>query len=117
MSSSSFKDIDLFFFEKGLSYLKKSFDKNVITSTNHRDFRAGFGVSPVVCCLVWRHICDDESSLLPEHLLWALLFLKSYKTETVLASIVETYKKIYRKQVFKIIESISSLSEFIVSKT
>jgi len=99
-----------FFFRCGLKYLKKEFDSNQVTKTNHRDFRAGFGISPTVCSYVWNQIHEEESNLAPEHLLWALLFLKVYKTETVHASIVKTDEKTFREKVFKIIELISSLS-------
>lgn len=104
-----------FFFRRGLKYLKKEFDSNQVTKTNHRDFRAGFGISPDVCSWVWTQIHEDKSNLSPEYLLWALLFLKVYKTETVHASIVETDEKTFREKVFKINELILSLSVDIVS--
>ena len=105
-----------FFLERGLSYLQKNFDANLVTQTNHRDSRSGSGISPSVCCWVWTQIHEGDSNLLPENLLWALLFLKVYKTETIHASIVETDAKNFREKVFKVIELISSLSEDIVSK-
>ena len=65
---------------------------------------------------MWTQIHEEDSNLLPENLLWALLFLKVYKTETIHASIVETDTKKIREKVFKVIELILSLSEDVVSK-
>lgn len=47
-------------------------------------FLALFGVSAVVCALVWMHLCQEE--LLPDdctatYLLWALMFLKTNDIE------------------------------------
>ena len=108
--------IILISFLNAVCHILKKNDANLVTQTNHRDFRSGFGISPSVCCWVWTQIHEEDSNLLPEYLLWALLFLKVYKTETIHALIVETDAKKFREKVFKVIELISSLSEDIVSK-
>lgn len=63
-------------------------------------FCSYFGILPKVCRFIWLLLHRNE--LIPEHglpihLLWALMFMKLYLPEKVLASIagctVKTYKK------------------------
>ena len=49
-----------FFLEHGLSQFKKKIDANLVMQTNHLDFRSGFGISPSVCCCVWRQIHENN---------------------------------------------------------
>ena len=108
-------DDEIFFFKYGMSCLNKGFDENNILATHHRKFRAGFGVSPKVCSIVWREIDEDYHKLEREHLLWALHFLKVYSTENVLTSVFSVDEKTYRNIIFKVIDSISILTEDVVS--
>ena len=94
-----------------MAILKKAFDEKNITSTDHRFFRSGFGVSPKVCGKIWSEMDVEYHNLSAEHLLWALHFLKVYSTETVLAGTVGVSEKTYRETVFKVIDSISIMSE------
>ena len=106
---------ELFFFKCGMGYLNKFFDINNITSTHHRNFRSGFGVSPRVCSVVWNAMDTEYHQLSREHLLWALHFLKVYSNETNLSATLRTNEKTFRDKVFKVIDSISDKSEDIVS--
>ncbi len=54
----------------------------------HRRFRALFGASPSVCCLLWSLLCDTRPLQSKRvHMLWALMFLKVYATEHVHAAL------------------------------
>ena len=80
-----------------------------------RDFRGLFGISANVCSVAW-NLCDFPSGTKPKHLLWALLFLKVYGTETVLISIVGgPTRKTFRKWVWTVIEEIASKVPSVVS--
>jgi len=86
------------------------------TSTNYFRFRAHFGTSPGVCAICWNHI---ESKLprnfLYTHLLWTLLFLKVYATESVLASKCQCDEKTFRTKVWVVLKAIDSIKIFVVS--
>ena len=75
-----------------------------------RRFRALFGVSPVLCSLVW----NKFSKMLPvrgqpQHLLWSLLQLKVYSTEAVLVAIAAVDRKTFRKWSWMILDCLSRL--------
>jgi len=50
---------------------------NGSTIVGEERFRAMFGVSNVVCSIVWNNICHHPSGGQPLHLLYALMFLKN----------------------------------------
>jgi hypothetical protein len=79
-----------------------------------RDFRALFGVGPGVVCQLWQR-CSFPPKTMPKHLLWALLFLKTYATEPVLCSIVGTTRKTFRKWSWPIVKAIAAEAADIVS--
>jgi len=65
-----------------------------------RRFRAHYGTTPGICAFLWPRLEVFSLSPKPEyfHLLWALLFLKLYDTEEVLAGMVGGVdEKTYRK--------------------
>lgn len=73
-----------------------------------RRFKEFFGVSPTICAKTWLHL----KNVLPadyrqHHLLWALLFLKCYETESVNRSIVGCDEKTYRKRVWVVVEKLA----------
>lgn len=76
-----------------------------------RRFRALFGVDPKICCEIWsrlpRRLLNTAD---PTHLLWSLLFLKTYANEDVLCVITQSDHKTLRKWVWCIISEISSLA-------
>ena len=57
-------------------------------------------------------LIQEEAS--PKHLLWALMFLKQYNTQSFTASIVDVDEKTYRKWVWKVIKKIADI-DFLVS--
>ena len=75
-----------------------------------RRFRSFFGVTPHVCTVISQKILIERSILVvPEHLLWSLLYLKIYVNEHVLASMAGVDEKTYRGHVRETIFQISSL--------
>jgi hypothetical protein len=82
------------------------------TVTNIRDWKALFGCSLLICDMIWGTL--EKQVLLPlktepVHLLWVILLLKMYGTETVCGSLVGTTAKTYRDHVWPLVEAISAL--------
>lgn len=74
-------------------------------------FRALFGVTPLTCAIIWnrlRTVIPEGGS--PNHLLWALLFMKIYATEHVNRSLTGADEKTLRKWIWTFVELISNLS-------
>lgn len=87
---------------------------------NHESFRAHFGTSPLICSQLWirtispkRHIIAD--GLKPDHLLWALHFIKTYNTMYVLSAKVGVDRKTYAKWIWIILRLIRREGRFLVS--
>jgi hypothetical protein len=88
-------------------------------STKETRFRALFGVSSDVCSHVWEYIVTLNPTTMaktkPEHLLWCLLFLKTYNSEAVLSTVVGVTEKTFRLWVWRLIAVISCLYVRLVS--
>ena len=80
-----------------------------------KEFRANFGLSERSVLSLWNQLVDrNPNKLLPakaklKHLLWALLYLKVYATETVLSQMAKTTRKTFRIWVAKILDAIFGL--------
>lgn len=61
-----------------------------------RRFRGLFGCNPMICSIVWNLLTVHCGSH-PEHLLYALLLLKTYPTETTMRAITGRDEKTLRK--------------------
>lgn len=89
------------------------------SSTNSRNFTirqyiGHFGCSPDVCTTLWELIPYQKGGL-PKHLLWALLFLKTYNAEDVLSTMVGTTRKTFRKWMWIYVIKIHKLKKKVVS--
>lgn len=79
-----------------------------------------FGVDPLIVSILWSMIMDAEYVRLvnnppePEHLLWALLFLKCYQTEPRNAALVGCDEKTFRKWCWLMLECIADLDSQVV---
>jgi len=83
-----------------------------------REFRSLFGAAPSSCLLLWRMLQQRRvlpPLAMPKHLMWALLFLKSYGTEFCNAGRAGTTRKTYRKWVKLMLRSITALTPTVVS--
>jgi uncharacterized membrane protein len=85
-------------------------------------YRYWFGTSPTITAITWNCLVESGWTELsgvheakPKHLLWALMFLKSYGTEAVLSAIVDSDEKTFRKWAWFYVEGIASLHNHIVS--
>lgn len=86
-----------------------------------RDYISLFGVSPKVCAAIFTHCRSpferDDDSVCLVHLLWALLFLKSYHTEAVLVGLARAgCRRTFRKKVWQVLDCLSSEASTLVSK-
>ena len=85
---------------------------------NMRRFRENFGTSPLICSITWSFLVLTSSvprGGRPEHLLWALMFLKTYATTNVLSSIAKVDEKTVRLWIWRFVEAISYITDQIVS--
>lgn len=82
-------------------------------------FSSHFGVQPKICKLIWDLLRLNDlmpNRGLPQHLLWALLFLKQYTNEKSLASLAGVGSvKTYKKWVWRFVRGISALKRIVVS--
>jgi hypothetical protein len=82
------------------------------STVNQRRFHYHFGVSPLVCAIIYNRVKNSEHKVVgsrPHHLLWTLCFLKTYVTEGVLATMLHSTEKTVRKWVWKWIDAIHEL--------
>lgn len=83
-------------------------------------WRSHFGASPLVCSDVWHRL--DPTSLPAgskvDHLLWALLLLKTYQTESVCCSLVGGVdEQTWRRWSWFFVDALSYLECDVVSTT
>lgn len=96
------------FWDEGVSIMKHKSCNS--TMTGYRKFRSFFGVSPNVCAVTWKLIQNKPQGSEPKHLLWCLLFLKTYNTEHVNASIAEVDEKTFREWTWKFVALLARLN-------
>ena len=89
------------------------------TSSVQRRFRATFGLTSDDCCDLWERLsCSDcvSRKSQPFHLLWALMLMKVYVSETVLAALAGGVdEKTFQKWAWMFIHAISMLEADMVS--
>lgn len=83
------------FKNSGYEYIKHS--QQLSNKTGYRRYRGLFGVSPATCAVLWKMIEKKPPGSKPKHLLWSLMFLKSYANEHLNSSVVGVDEKTYRK--------------------
>ena len=96
---------------------RQNFDTNW-TTVNQRRWSANYGTSPHICQCLWKLVTEKDP--LPRggsfyHLLWTLLFLKTYMTELVMSGMIGVDEQTYRKWLWIILPRIGNLKERIVS--
>lgn len=83
-----------------------------------RRFVSTFGTDPIVVTVVWRLLLpwrQRQRGIKPQHLLWALMFMKLYTVETTVSSMAGVTEKTYRKWAWRFVEAIGRLSGKVVS--
>ena len=90
-----------------------------LTDNDKDRFKAFFGICPEGCSMIWDMLQPNETmpkGVKPEHLLWGLLFMKVYATETALVSMVNAPdEKTFRKWSQRFVVDISWLESEVVS--
>lgn len=84
-----------------------------------REFLSFFGTTRQICSILWSMIQKKNNHDLPrgaapKHLLWALLFMKTYANETILSSTLKVDAKTARKWIWWAAEEISNLGDDVV---
>lgn len=75
-----------------------------------RRFKSFFGITPIVCSIIWQKIKDEvPEGGEPKHLLWSLMFLKQYTDEHTRRSIVGADEKTMRKWTWIFVEMLSNM--------
>lgn len=110
----SFKMDSLSFMSLFSSFVGQSFTLN--NQEHLSSFKSFFGVTPIVCSIIWTHLLKSQKlQLKPIHLLWSLLFLKQYNTETVNSIICRCDKKTFRKWVWLVLNELRYLNKVCVN--
>ena len=86
-------------------------------ATTNRRFRSGFGTSWEICADVWNMLVEIKHPIMSTrgaenvHILWALMLLKTYQTESVIAARCNgASEKTFRKWPWLFIVAISDLA-------
>ena len=79
-----------------------------------RDFQTMFGATPEVCALCW-NLMNIPPKGQHKHLLWALMLMKTYAKEKVLAALADADRRTYRHWAWAFIQQISNLRPHVVS--
>jgi hypothetical protein len=105
-------------FEQLGSELMQRDDPRRQTRTGERRFRSTFGTSAAVCSRLWYLLQPGKTmpqGASPRHLLWALMLLKIYSTESVLSTMAQGVdEKTFRKWAWMFVDEISYLEASVV---
>jgi hypothetical protein len=76
-------------------------------------YKAHFGCSPAVTAAVWSRmrVEGQKPAIKPFHLLWTLVFLKGYYTESVASGICRCNETTYRTRVWQVLKLVDELNE------
>lgn len=89
------------FFDLGKKIIKHESRSGLV---GLRRFKSFFGVSPTICGTAWRLIQDNLPNNYEKiHLLWALMFLKNYATETINHALANCDEKTFRTKVWTVV--------------
>ena len=94
------------FLKLGLSLFSEAARSDRSHATQNQHFKVLCGVHHMVCAIVWGELKQSmlvEDACKPKHLLWVLILLKKYTTESSLAVAIGVDEKNLRKLIFIII--------------
>jgi hypothetical protein len=99
-------------------YLFRSIGERIlrrVSNGNQRSFVALFGIRPLKIFQLWGLIVEsgNVAKIAPRHLMWTLLFLRSYSREEVLATMVGVSEKTMRKWTWLVIENLATLDSLV----
>jgi len=81
-----------------------------------RTFIALFGLRPFTIFKLWRLIVEESGRdfhFSPKHLMWALLFLRTYAKEEMLATLVGVTEKTFRRWVWLIVGKLAAIDSLV----
>jgi hypothetical protein len=116
------------FLSLGLAIVMADASRRHACKTEARRFNAHFGIEPAVVAILWSKLVPQVRNgnciadrvmapyLKPKHLLWCLLFLKSYATFDIIACQVGADEKTVRKWVWLVVLWISDMQDDVVSR-
>jgi hypothetical protein len=84
-----------------------------------RRFKSVFCATPTRCQIAWKLLAKNgllPTGAMPKHLLWSLMMLKTYATESVLCGIAGTDEKTFRKWAWGIASGLENLGYKLVSE-
>lgn len=109
-----------YFLAIGMKIARRS--RVVALATQEARFKSHFGTQPRICSDVWTRINPAASmptGAKPVHLLWALMFLKLYSSESVLCTLASAGEavdeKTLRKWVWMFVPAIADITNDVVS--
>lgn len=104
------------FLQLGLNLVNQGVKSDAVARER---FQAIYGTEAVVVADVWLKLMNSEwrekNSIKPTHLLWSLMFIKSYGKQREMAPKSKCDEKTWRKWVWKGLHGINHLKKDIVS--
>lgn len=77
-----------------------------------RQFMEFFGIDSVTCERVWSVLHSNRPlQIMPKHLLFSLLFLRTYSTEGILSTLTDMSAKTFRGHVWNVITRLANLGQ------
>ena len=76
-----------------------------------------YNVTPRMCSIIWDTIEPEQNipgNPLPKHLLWALMFMNLYLTETIITALAKADPKTFRKWTWLFIEAIDAKTHDVI---
>lgn len=105
---------DVFFTRIGGEIINR--DGIASETTRERNFSAFFGTTATVCVTLWALAEVEDSSTKPVHLLWGLMLMNLYASESVLCTLTGGVdEKTFRKWSWIWITAVGALSDTVVS--
>lgn len=101
------KTLTRVFWNEGLRFMNCNASGSILTG--ERRFRSFFGTSAKVCAALWILIIEKPSGSHPKHLLWCLMFMKTYNTEHLNASIAAVDEKTFRYWMWRFVHLLARL--------
>jgi hypothetical protein len=91
-----------------------------LVKENVSSFVLHFGTTPLIYQCLWAFLIQFKVVIpkggMPYHLPWALLFMKCYTSEQVLANMVGTTPKTFWKWIWPFVAEIARLEPIVMSK-
>lgn len=91
----------------------------IVDAATAARFRSSYGISHDVCSHTWELMAKYgtmPAKAMPKHLLWSLMYMKTYESEIFLSSLFGVSDRCFRKWIWLMIASIGQLYDKVVSR-